>query len=87
MLTTVQGFLLPFWPLRSRWLSGLNARDVMFIYLATSGYQSGGLPRNVNCPGTDPLGGAIGGDTAAVLPGLKLGDLFIICTCVEDAHL
>ena len=36
------------------------------------GYQSGGMPGFVNCPGTDPLGGEIGGDTAAILLGLKL---------------
>ena len=42
------------------------------------GYQFGGMPRFGNCLGTDPLGGGIGGDTAAVLPGLKLGSPFIL---------
>ena len=31
------------------------------------------MPGIVNSPGTDPLVGGIGGDTAADLPGLTLG--------------
>ena len=40
------------------------------------GYQFGGMPGFVNCPGTDPLGGGIDGDTAAILLGLKLYNSF-----------
>ena len=40
------------------------------------GYQFGDMPGVVNCPGTDPLGGGIGGDTAAILLGLKLYNSF-----------
>ena len=35
------------------------------------GYQSGGMPGFVNCPGTDPLGGG-GGGLAATLPAILL---------------
>ena len=34
------------------------------------------MPGFVNCPGTDRLGGGIGGDTAAILLGLKLYNSF-----------
>ena len=37
------------------------------------GYQSGGMPGVISCPGSHPLGEGSGGDIAAVLPGLKLG--------------
>ena len=50
------------------------------------GYQSGGMPGFVNCPGTDPLGGGIGGDTAAILLGLKLYNSFLIFTTVYNAY-
>ena len=34
------------------------------------------MPGFVSCPGTDPLWGGIGGDTAAILLGLKLYNSF-----------
>ena len=43
------------------------------------GYQSGGMPGFVHCPGTDPLGGgglAHCSDIAAILLGLKLNNSF-----------
>ena len=42
-----------------------------------NGYQVGRMSRVAHCPGTDPLRGGIEGDTAAVLPGLKLAHLFL----------
>ena len=51
------------------------------------GYQSGGMPGFVNYLGTDPLGGEIGADTAAVLLGLKLGSPFILESLVDNAHM
>ena len=49
------------------------------------GYQPGGMPRFVKGLGTDPLGGW--GDSASVLPGLKLGSPLILKFSMDDAHM
>ena len=52
------------------------------------GYQAGGMPRFLNCLGTDPgRGGGDGGNTAAVLLGLKLGNPFTLKSSVDNAHM